>query len=305
MQVFQQMIIFLLLMLVGAMARRKNILTEENQPQITKLIVNIAYPAIILSGATGASTHVEGRELLLAFGVVLVLLVLLILSGRFLARVLGFAPNERGVVEVMVIFTNIGFMGVPMIDGIYGKDALIYMTILLIPFNLLFYSYVMQRIKGTGTDAQPFTWKSLLNTGMGACVLAILLYLSRITLPYVLSESIHMLGSMTAPLAMMLLGSFLLETDWKSMFHARMLIFTFLKMLVLPIAIVLFFEQFLDNTYLLATVMATAATPSGNVIPLLAALYNKEAYPVSVDGIALTTAVAVVTMPIVALVVGL
>ena len=47
------------------------------------------------------------------------------------------------------------------------------------------------------------------------------------------------------------------------------------------------------------------ATPSGNVIPLLAAIYNKEAYPVSVQGIAVTTAVAVVTMPFVALATGL
>ena len=51
--------------------------------------------------------------------------------------------------------------------------------------------------------------------------------------------------------------------------------------------------------------MATLATPSGNVLPLLAALYNKEAYPVSVQGVALTTGAAVVTMPLVALAVGL
>ena len=56
---------------------------------------------------------------------------------------------------------------------------------------------------------------------------------------------------------------------------------------------------------MLATCMAALATPSGNVLPLLAALYNKEAYPVSVQGVALTTAAAVVTMPLVALVTGL
>lgn len=63
--------------------------------------------------------------------------------------------------------------------------------------------------------------------------------------------------------------------------------------------------QFVHNTYLLATCMSALATLSGNVIPLLAAMYNKEAYPVSVQGIALTTTVTVVTMPIVALATGL
>ena len=51
--------------------------------------------------------------------------------------------------------------------------------------------------------------------------------------------------------------------------------------------------------------MAALATPSGNVIPLLAAIHNKEAYPVSVQGIAVTTAAAVVTMPLVAMATGL
>lgn len=67
----------------------------------------------------------------------------------------------------------------------------------------------------------------------------------------------------------------------------------------------MFLGQFVYDTYLLATCMAALATPSGNVIPLLAAMYNKEAYLVSVQGIAVTTAVAVVTMPIVALATGL
>lgn len=185
MLVLQQMVIFVLLMLVGAWARKKQILTEKNQAQITQLVLNIAYPAIILSGVTGEGSHIAGPELLQAGGVILGMLAVLLVVVRVLPRLLGFPKAEQGMVNVMTVFTNIGFMGVPMIDGIYGKDALIYMTLLLIPFNLLFFSYF------------------------------------------------------------------------------------------------------------------------GNVLPLLAALYNKEAYRVSVQGVALTTAAAVVTMPLVALAVGL
>ena len=110
---------------------------------------------------------------------------------------------------------------------------------------------------------------------------------------------------MTAPLAMMLLGSFLMDTDWKGLIDCRMIAFTVIKMLVIPIGITLLLGQFVHNTYLLAACMAALATPSGNVIPLLAAIYNKEAYPVSVQGIAVTTAAAVVTMPLVAMATGL
>ncbi|MCH3949642.1 MAG: AEC family transporter [Acidaminococcus sp.] len=304
MLVLQQMIIFVIIMVVGAVARKHQILTPENQPQITKLVLNIAYPAIILSGVTGDGPHMEGMELARAFGVIVAMLAILLICARILPKVMGFKKAEQGIVNVMFVFTNVGFMGVPMIDGIYGKDALIYMTVLLIPFNLLFFSYVIQTIKGGG-ERTPFQWKSLVNPGMISCFLAIILYLSNLKVPYIIAAAVRMIGSMTGPLAMMLLGSFLLDSDWKQIINRRIVVFTIIKMLILPIAVTLLLKQFVDNTYLLAVCMAALATPSGNVIPLLAALYNKEGYPVSVQGVAVTTGAAVVTMPVVALVTGL
>jgi len=243
-------------------------------------------------------------ELAYAFGVILVMLAMLMVSAFLIPRLLGYGRAEKGIVNVMVVFTNIGFMGVPMIDALYGKDALIYMTVLLIPFNLLFFSYVIQTIKGGG-EKTPFRWMSLVNPGMISCVLAVILYVADIRLPYVLTAAIRMVGSMTGPLAMMLLGSFLLDTDWKTLINKKIIAFTVIKMVLLPIAVTLILKQFVSNVYLLAVCMAALATPSGNVIPLLAALYNKEGYPVSVQGVAVTTAAAVVTMPIAAMAVGL
>lgn len=207
-----------------------------------------ANPAIILSGVTGKGPRIEGAELAYAFGVILVMLVLLMACAWLLPWILRYLKKHYGIVNVMVIFTN---------------------------------------------------------TGMGACILAIVLYLSGIELPYILAQSITMLGSMTAPLAMMLLGSFLADTEWKGMINGRIIAFTILKMVVIPIVLTLILGRFVDNIYLLAVCMAALATPSGNIIPLLAAVYNKDVYPVSVQGIALTTAAAVVTMPIVAVVTGL
>lgn len=306
MLVLQQMIIFLVLMLVGIVARKQGIVTGENQPQLTKLVVNITYPAIILSGVTGDGPHIEGMELLEAVGTVIVLLVFMMISAWILPRILAYPENHRGIIRVMVMFTNIGFMGVPMIDGIYGRDALIYMTVFLIPFNLLFFSYAIQTIRGSNETADKFQWRSLLNPGMMACFLAIVLYLANMRIPYAISESIRMIGGMTAPLAMMLMGSFLLDFEWKSLFaDKRILLFTLWKMIFIPTGIIMLMKQFVDNTLVLAVCMVALATPSGNVIPLLASLYNKQVYAVSVKGVAITTLIAVVTMPIVAFLTGL
>lgn len=298
------MIIFVLLMCIG-LARHYKIFTPENQPQLTKLVLNIAYPAMILSGVTGKGAHIEGSELAYACLVIAVMLAILLLCARLLPFLLRYPQEQRAIINVMCVCTNIGFMGVPLIDNIYGKDALIYVTLLLIPCNLLFYSYVIAAIKASGSQAEPFHLTSLANTGMVACVLAIVLYLTNIKLPYILAQSINMLGSMTGPLAMMLLGSFLKDTEWKKIINGKIIAFTLIKMLLLPIGIILLLGQFVHNTYLLAACMAVLATSSGNVLPLLAAMYNKDAYPVAVQGVALTNAVAVVTIPLVASATGL
>lgn len=196
----------------------------------------------------------------------------------------------------MVVFTNIGFMGIPMIQGLYGTDALIYISLFLIPFNLLFYSYAMKIIRG---NQYPFRALDLINSGMIACVVAIVVYFSGIRLPYVISTSIMMVGSMTAPLAMMLIGSFLYELDWMGLVKDwRTILFSIVKMIVIPVIIVYILGLFTRNILLLAVCMAALATPSGNVLVLLASMYNKEAYPIALNGIALTTVISVITMPI-------
>lgn len=304
MAVLAQTIVFLILMLVGIYARKKGIFTKEVESKISALVVNIAYPALILSSVTGTGPHISTDDLLQAVFAVVILLAITVAVAFVVPYVLGFKKEQRGIVNLMVVFTNIGFMGVPMIQNLYGSDALIYMTVFLIPFNLLFYSYAMKMIRGK--DSEPFRARDLLNAGMVACVLAIVIYLANIQLPYIITTSITMLGNVTAPLAMMLLGSFLLDIDWKKTFlNGRILAFTAVKMVVVPVAVTYLISLFVSNTYILAVCMAALATPSGNVLPLLAQLYNKEAYPTALAGIAMTTAVSVVTMPLAFWMVGL
>lgn len=296
MLVLNQTLIFLVLMLIGIYAKKKGMLTKDSESKISAVVVNIAYPAIILSGVTGSGPHISTDELLQAVLAVVLLLALTMAAAWLLPRLLGYGKKQHGIVNLMVVFTNIGFMGIPMIQGLYGADALIYMTVFLIPFNLLFYSYAMKMIRGAG---EPFRARELLNAGMIACVLAIVIYFADIRLPYVLATSITMLGNMTAPLAMMLTGSFLLDTNWKKMFlDGRTILFTILKMIAVPVLITWIISHFVQNVWILSVCMAALATPSGNVLALLAALYNKDAYPTALNGIAMTTLVSVFTMPI-------
>ena len=297
MAVFQQMLIFTLLVMAGLYARHKRLVTDESQAQISGIVVRIAYPAIILSGAITDEPHVTGTELLFTFGVTLALLIFLLAGAWILPRILRYEKKYYTVVNLMTMFSSIGFMGVPMIDALYGKGALIYLTVFLIPFTLLFYSYAMTAIKGGAGSG--FRLRDVLNEGMLACFLAVPLYLANVQVPCALQATLHMLGAMTAPLAMLLMGALLADMDWRGMFSdVRIWAFSLVKMIILPAAVVLALGRFVDSPVLLGVCMAAIATPVGNGLALLAAMYNKEAYPVSMKGITLTTLVAPITMPI-------
>lgn len=298
------MIIFALLIVCGLYAWKYKMITPENESQLSQLVLRVAYPAIIFSSALTDEPHIPASELLITTGVIIALLVLLFIGAFAIARLSGYGKMYHGVLKALTIFSNIGFMGVPMIQSLYGNGALIYMAIFLIPFNILFYSYGIAAVKGG--SLQGIHVKDLVNEGMIACVLAVVVYLADIPVPYVIKSTVQILGSMTAPLAMLLIGAFLADLHWKEMFtDKRIWAFTILKMVIVPVIIITILSRFTNNAVLLAVCLAAIATPAGNVIPLLAQVYNKEIYPVALKGVALTTIVSVVTMPLVFYLTGL
>lgn len=303
MAVLHQAVLFFLLILVGMYGRYKGIITKSVESGLSSLVVNIAYPAIILVGVMGSKERIDGSMALEAVVGAIAVMAMLIVAGFLLPWLLDFRKSQRSIVNLMTVFTNVGFMGLPMIKGIYGSDALIYMTIFIIVCNLLFFSYALRMIQ---QQKEPFSWRKLINAGMIACVLAIVVYITNVSVPAVLVDTLSMLGNMTAPLAMLLTGSFLMDVKVKEVLsNYRVLIFSLLKMIVLPVLVVVILNQFIHNTYILAVSLAVACTPSGNVLALLASLYNKEAYPTALHGVAITTIISVVTMPLVFWIVGL
>lgn len=305
----QQMIIFSLLIGLGVIARRVGVLTHNNIPQFTSLVFNFAMPAIIISGVTSSDTHIEGSELLMVFYYAIVTIGLLIISSIVLSTILRYGKEFHGVIIVMTTFTNISMMGIPMIYSLFGPAAIIYMTVFLLPYNLLFFSYGYYCLRDRSNQEKNFNWKSIskaLNPGIIACVVALLLYVANIDLPNVIVQPIHMLGSVTGPISMMLIGSFLVDMNWKEVLSdVKLWFYTLGKMIVIPVIIMLIMKQFTDNHLLLGVLLAAVSTPAGAGVPLLAQALNKKVYPLALKGATFTTLTAVFTMPIVAIITGL
>ncbi|MEC9495712.1 MULTISPECIES: AEC family transporter [Escherichia] len=309
MATLEQVIIFFLLIGIGVIARKVGVITQGNTPQLTSLVFNFAMPAIILSGVTTDQPHISRKGLSIVLASAFTTLILLIICSRMLARILRYEREYHGVITVMTTFTNVSMMGIPMIYSLYGAEAMIYITVFLLPYNLLFFSYGYYCMKDQSGNAETLSFKNMLNVinpGIVACILALLLYISNVHIPYIIAQPIKMLGAITGPVSMLLIGSFLLDIEWKSAFKdVKVWIFTFFKMVIIPLVIISIMKLFINDGLLLGVLLAAVATPAGAGTPLLAQMLNKKVYPLALKGATLTTLVSLITMPLVAMMTGI
>lgn len=208
---------------------------------------------------------------------------------------------------MMTVFSNIAFMGFPVIAALYGNGALLYAALFTIPYNVLIYTYgiaALQTGEKKGSFKESVSLGRILNVGVIACVLTMVIYLCSIPVPAFIKSTITNLSNLTAPLSMMVIGASLATIDLKKLFtDARLLLFSFFKLLVIPIIGMLIIRQFVESEVICGVCMVMLATPVGSMTAMLAQQYDGD-YEMASRGVMLTTVLSVVTMPLVSMLLG-
>lgn len=346
MVMLQQMIVMFLMMTVGYLCYKKQILTEEVSKKVSAIVVNVANPCMILSSAL-TDQKMQGKELLQTLAIVVFMYAFLLIVAQLLPKILRIRKESRGAYAAMMVFANIGFMGFPVLAAMYGNGALLYGAVFQIPFNILIYTYGVAVLTGkpnaggktevdgkpemtgkTGQcqDVQGITetvnekfknkesnreqqgkkqgtveiMKKVFNIGVIACIAAMLIYFLRIPVPSFLQAFITNLGNLTAPLSMMIIGASLAQMPLKELFlDKKLLLFSLVKLLILPAVWMLMVNRVAEQEILRGVCLVMVATPAGSMTAMLAQQYGGD-YETASRGVALTTVLSVVTMPILA-----
>lgn len=157
MVMLQQMIVMFLMMAVGYLCYRRQILTEEVSKKVSAIVVNVANPCMILSSAL-TDQQMQGKELVQTLAIVVMMYAFLLVVAQLLPRILCIQKESRGAYAAMTVFANIGFMGFPVLAAMYGNGALLYGAVFQIPFNILIYTYgvaVLTRKPGACAKTEP------------------------------------------------------------------------------------------------------------------------------------------------------
>ena len=304
----QQMMILFLIMIIGFICRKNGILNDSGSKTLSAIVVNVANPALVLTAGINKDTGIQGKDLLITVGLAIGMFAAFIIFAEILVRIMKIEIRQRGAYKAMTVFSNIGFMGFPVISAVYGTEALLYASIFLIPYNVLIYTYginVMSSADKAENNKKEIQWNKIFNIGVIASIITIILYFTGISLPYVLESTITTVSNLTAPLSMIVIGDAMANMKIKEILtDKRLLIFSAVKLLFIPFVGISFLKLFGLSPMLMGVCLIMFSTPVGSMTAMLAQQYGGE-YELASKGVAITTLLSVASMPFIAAVLGM
>lgn len=202
---FAEMLVLLFAIAAGFLANRLGILGGQTDKHISKLLLDITLPCMILGSVCTGEALPEPAVVLGTLGVAA---VFYLLESAFVLAVpplLGGTPGQRGVWRYTLAFPNVAFIGYPVIAALFGAEALFYAVILVLPFNLM--TFTLGPLMLTG--AKRFSLRKMFSPCVAASLAALVLALARLRPPEMVGEAVEFVGSITVPLSLMFVGSLL------------------------------------------------------------------------------------------------
>lgn len=238
-----------------------------------------------------------GLAFLIALATHLVLIVLANLSIR------EKDCRVASVLRLSVVFSNAGFMGIPLEQAVFGEEGVFFGIVYVAVFNLMVWSWGLRVMRGKGhaTDGGSGLWVMFVNPGTVGLALGLPLFLFSISLPEVVRTPVRMMASLNTPLAMLVIGYYLAGARLGAVARsARAYFVAAMRLVVCPLVLTFALYPFrgsLNHTMILSLV-AAASAPVAAMVTMFAAKYNRDV-DLSVGMVSGTTLMSILTMPVV------
>jgi predicted permease len=209
--------------------------------------------------------------------------------------------NERKIImHFSNIFTNTGFIGFPILNVIYGPEAVIYGSIFNVFFNIFIWTYGIIIFKGK-MEKEEFKkelLKALKNPSLIAVYIGITMMIFNIKLPEVIFRSVSSVGSMTGPLSMIIVGALAYKVNIKEYLKEWTLYYgTAVNLIIIPAILYLISLLIKDRSIVANSVIILGAMPAGAMTSIFADHFDIQRDYASVV-VVTTTLLSVFTIPI-------
>ncbi|MCD8022301.1 MAG: AEC family transporter [Lachnospiraceae bacterium] len=288
-----------LMMIVGFVLAKWKLVSEEGRQSLTNLLVNLILPCNILYAFSNSDLSNFGSLLEIALMATGLQLLWFFLS-RFLWRMQP--ESRRGVLRYAFQFSNAGYLGNPVVEGLYGSEGLICASVYLLPVRIFMWGLGLECFHDGGSFRKVFrrtvTHPCVITTAVG-----VLWMLFPVEIPEFLYDTIYGFSQCLTPVTMLVIGCIMANADYHELFSKELIEITLLRLLVQPL-VALALCYLLHPDQLVAEVTTVlVAMPVANTTAILAARYDRDA-SFAGNVVVFTTLLSMLTIPLFGMLAG-
>lgn len=310
--VLEQMSMIALMILTGMFLYKKNMLSESTCGQLSGLIINVTSPALLICSAFDDSPKLSYKELAVGIIVFAVVYALLVACSYLIPLLLRIPSGAKYSYQMLTIFGNVGFIGIPLASAVIGPDSLIFVSMSNLVYNIIFYTFGISVLKAAARMQHPemsadsalgsgSLFSKLVNVGTVSALLTIVLYICNFEVPVIISSTLSYAGRTTTFSSMLVLGASVARMNLKDIFSVpKLYAFTIIRQILVPVGFTLALGLFVKSPLLLSTCALMLAVPAGNSPLMFSKHLNIDESTIS-KGIILTTLFSLATIPVVAI----
>lgn len=294
-QAATQVSILYIMIAIGFVCDKAKLFTEKAARMLVDFLLYIVVPCMLVRSFTKIELT---RHNLLMF----LLSLLLAFTTHFIAIALNLPffrkkNDENPIYKYASIYGNVGFMALPLASEILGDEGVFYCANGVIAFNIITF---IHGVKIMNRDGFKLNLKNLvLNPGIISVIIGLPLFLLQVKLPVLIEQPMSYLAELNTPLAMLIFGTYLANTDLKTMFtDKKIYLAAFMKLLAMPLLCIGIYHICGVSGTLLVACAITACVPSANNTFMFASKYGRDTGLAS-KTVALVSLFSIITMPVV------
>ena len=294
--IINEIIALIFLMLLGFVCYKIKLFNQQSSQMMSALVIKITFPLLIIVSMNREFTKELMHNSLALMGISVVAYAVILILTEWWGRKTNKPHEKSAVLKWIFVFGNCSFMGFPVVNAIYGSEGVFYAAVFNMFYIFLMFSYGIAILQ---KGAPKTVWKSLLNPGLIATIVGFAMFSFHLTLPYVILRPMQMVSEMTIPLALIVTGISLAQIPLRELIRpVDIWIISFLRLIVLPAAVLLILPLFHLNQYLIAIPAILLGTPVALTAGAFAMNYGLDDQLAS-KAVVLTNFLSVITMPIV------
>lgn len=295
-----------IIILPGYVLKKLGILTKEYTQGMSSIITCITYPCLVISAMQMEfSMRILNNckyVVIIFMGVILIAMLL----SKLIARISKLPVSQSGLLAFMLVFGNTGFIGLPVLNGLFGHEAVFYGALCDASYDVFMFTIGISLIQKSAAGEEKRrirdTLKGLVNPCFFGVIIGLTLYISGITLPEIIAGPVQSIGSVTSPLAMMIVGSHLADIRFRELFTNKYsYLVCFLKLIVAPLIALVLVKLIIGTGSLLATVLVIQAAMPVAMCSVIFSEQYKADVAFATKGVLLTTLMCIFTIPLFAI----